>query len=121
LTAASLGGFAALGKDLGQTSTGTIVGLTALLMLSSTAVVSMLSPYAAEVYPTELRGAGSGLAAAASKFGGLVGPPLIGSMLTGAGVFLPALVTAVPIAVAGVALAFIGVETRSRSLEGLSE
>jgi putative MFS transporter len=121
LTAASLGGFAAIGRDLGQTDTTTLVGLTALLMLSSTAVVSMLSPYAAEVYPTELRGAGSGLAAAASKLGGLVGPPLIGSMLTGAGVFLPALVTAVPIAVAGLALAFIGVETRSRSLEHLSE
>ncbi len=121
LTAASLGAFAVVGSNLAQVGTTTIVGLTALLMLSSTAVVSMLSPYAAEVYPTELRGAGSGLAAASSKLGGLVGPPLIGSLLTGAGLLLPALVTAVPIAVAGLAMAFLGVETRSRSLEHLSE
>lgn len=120
LTAASLGAFAVVGSDLAQVGTTTIVTLTALLMLSSTAVISMLSPYAAEVYPTDLRGAGSGLAAASSKLGGLVGPPLIGSIL-GASLLLPALVTAVPITVAALALAFIGVETRSRTLEHLSE
>jgi putative MFS transporter len=119
LTAASLGAFAAVGQNLAQVGSSTIVGLTALLMLSSTAVVSMLSPYAAEVYPTDLRGAGSGLAAAASKFGGLVGPPLIGP-LVGAGVLMPALVAAAPIAVAGLAMAVLGVETRGRSLEGLT-
>jgi putative MFS transporter len=91
-------------------------------MLSSTAVVSMLSPYAAEVYPTELRGTGSGLAAASSKLGGVVAPPVIGALLTGVGgVFLPALITAVPMAAAAVVLIFIGEETRERSLEQISE
>jgi putative MFS transporter len=121
LTAASLAAFAALGKDLAAVSGSTIIGLTALLMLASTGVISMLSPYAAEVYPTDLRGAGSGLAAAASKLGGLIGPPVIGTLLAGSGVALPALVTAIPITVAGLAVAILGVETRSRSLENLSE
>jgi putative MFS transporter len=121
LTAVSLAAFAVLGKDLATVSSSTLIGLTALLMLSSTGVISMLSPYAAEVYPTDLRGAGSGLAAAASKLGGLVGPPVIGTLLAGSGVALPALVTAIPITLAGVALAVLGVETRSRTLENLSE
>ena len=122
LTSASLAAFAALGNNLSQVSPSLIVGLTAVLMLSSTAVVSMLSPYAAEVYPTELRATGSGLAAASSKLGGVVAPPVIGALLTAAGgVFLPALVTAVPMGIAAVALMFIGEETRERSLENISE
>lgn len=121
LTAASLAAFAALGTDLAAVSGSTIIGLTALLMLASTGVISMLSPYAAEVYPTDLRGAGSGLAAAASKLGGLVGPPVVGTLLVGSGVALSALVTAIPITVAGLAVAVLGVETRSRSLEHLSD
>jgi len=121
LTALSLAAFAALGQNLATVGDTTIISLTALLMLASTGVISMLSPYAAEVYPTDLRGAGSGLAAAASKLGGLVGPPVFGTLLVGSGVALSALVTAIPITVAGVAVAVLGVETRSRALEHLSE
>lgn len=122
LTAGSLGAFAVIGNNLAGSAPAVIVGLTAVLMLSSTAVVAMLSPYAAEVYPTELRGTGSGLAAASSKLGGMVGPPVIGALLTGAGgLFLPAIVTAVPIGIAAVALIFIGEETRERPLEHIGE
>lgn len=122
LTSASLSAFAFLGNNLAQVSPSLIVALTALLMLSSTAVVSMLSPYAAEVYPTELRGTGSGLAAASSKLGGIIGPPVIGALLTGVGgVFLPAVVTAVPIGIAAIVLVFLGEETRERALEHISE
>jgi putative MFS transporter len=81
----------------------------------------MLSPYAAEVYPTELRGSGSGLAAASSKVGGMIGPPVIGALLTSSGgLFLPAMITAVPIAVAAIVLIFLGEETRERGLEHIS-
>ena len=45
----------------------------------------------------------------------------IGTLLVGSGVALPALVTAIPITVAGLALAVLGVETRSRPLEHLSD
>jgi putative MFS transporter len=121
LTSMSLGAFAVAGNDLAHVSPWLIIALTALLMLSSTAVVSMLSPYAAEVYPTELRGTGSGLAAASSKVGGMVGPPVMGALLSGAsGVVLPALVTAVPIGLAALALLALGEETRARGLEHIS-
>jgi len=121
LTSASLASFAAMGNDMTGINPSLVVALTALLMLSSTAVISMLSPYAAEVYPTDLRGTGSGLAAASSKLGGMVGPPAIGALLTAtAGIVLPAVITAVPIAIAGVALFFLGEETRERGLEHIS-
>ncbi len=121
LTSASLSVFAVVGADLARVGTTATVALIGVLMLSSTAVVSMLSPYAAEVYPTELRGTGSGLAAASSKLGGMVGPPVIGSLLAGAGgVFLPAIVAAIPIGLAGVSLLFLGEETRERRLEHIA-
>jgi putative MFS transporter len=122
LTAASLGAFAVFGDTLADRAPAAVITLTAVLMLSSTAVISMLSPYAAEVYPTDSRGSGSGLAAAASKVGGMVGPPVVGALLTGSGgLFLPAVVTAVPIAVAAIVLVFIGEETRARGLEHISK
>lgn len=121
LTSVTLGVFAVMGGDLGRLNPALIVALIAVLMLSSTAVVSMLSPYAAEVYPTDLRGTGSGLAAASSKLGGMIGPPAIGALLAGAGgVFLPAVVTAVPIGVAGLVVLLLGEETRERGLEQIS-
>ena len=58
---------------------------------------------------------------AASKVGGMVGPPVVGALLTGSGsLFLPAVVIAVPIAVAAIVLVFIGEETRARGLEHIS-
>lgn len=121
LTSATLAAFAFLGSSLAQTSPAVIIGLTGLLMLSSTAVVSMLSPYAAEVYPTDLRGTGSGFAAASSKLGGMIGPPMIGALLGGAGgILLPAVLAAVPIGIAAVALVFLGEETRARGLENIT-
>ncbi len=121
LTSATLSVFAVMGSDLARLSPALMVALIAVLMLSSTAVVSMLSPYAAEVYPTDLRGTGSGLAAASSKLGGMIGPPAIGALLAGAGgVFLPAIVTAIPIGVAGIAVLLLGEETRERGLEQIS-
>jgi putative MFS transporter len=122
LTSVSLVAFAVMGSTLAQISTWLLVALIAVLMLSSTGVIAMLSPYAAEVYPTTLRGTGSGLAAASSKLGGVIGPPVVGALLTAAGsIVLPALVAAVPMGIAAVALMFIGEETRERSLENISE
>ena len=121
LTMATLLAFAFLGGNLGRVSPSILIGLTAVLMFSSTAVISMLSPYAAEVYPTDLRGTGSGLAAASSKLGGMIGPPLVGALLTSAGgTFLPALVTSIPIGLAGVFLLLFGEETHERGLERIS-
>jgi putative MFS transporter len=122
LTSLCLAAFAWIGDDLARLDPAFLISLTAMLMLSSTAVVSMLSPYAAEVFPTDLRATGGGLAAASSKVGGMVGPPLIGAAMgTAGGIFAPAILAAVPIGLAAVALIFLGEETRQRGLEQITQ
>ncbi len=121
LTSLVLIGFASISADLKAVDPGVIVALLVTLMMSSNGVITMLLPYAAEVFPTDMRGTGSGIAAAASKSGGMIGPPLIGFLLTNSiGFAIPTLVTAAPIAFAALLLAFTGIETRGRGLEHLS-
>lgn len=94
------------------------VAATAALLVSTSGVIAMLIPYAAEIYPVHLRGTGSGLIAASSKFGGIVG-----AGLGVAGFFshfaLSALLIAVPMAISGVLLLRGGVETRGYRLEDI--
>lgn len=98
-----------------------LIGLVVALLVGSGGMISMLSPYTAEVYPTRLRGTGSGFAAASSKLGGVFGPPVVASLLAATGAFtVPALVAAVPVALAAVVLARKGFETRGRRLEEIS-
>ncbi len=98
-----------------------LIGLVVALLVSSGGVISMLSPSTAEVYPTHLRGTGSGFATASSKLAGVFGPPIVASLLATTGTLtIPALASAVPVIVAAVALAVRGVETRGRRLEELS-
>ncbi|TAN46935.1 MAG: MFS transporter [Methylococcaceae bacterium] len=121
LTVAVMVVFALLSTDLGSLSQSVIIGASMALMVSSTAVISMLSPYAAEVYPTHLRGTGSGVAAGGSKLGGMVGPPIMGALLTSSGsAMLPILIMAVPMGLAALLLCFTGLETRNRGLEQIS-
>ena len=72
LTAATLLLFFALGLAQVQSSLAMVL-TTALLLVSSSGVIAMLIPYAAEIYPVHLRGTGSGVVAAGSKFGGILG------------------------------------------------
>ena len=78
----------------------------------------MLIPYAAEIYPVRFRATGSGVVAASSKFGGILGA--IGGLL---GAFndlaFSALLIAVPMALSAVLLSRSGVETRGRRLEDI--
>ncbi len=115
LTAASLLLFAALGAARVQ-SNAAMVGATALLLVSASGVIAMLVPYAAEIYPVQLRGTGSGLVAAGSKAGGILGAGL--GVLGVFGHFaLSALLIALPMLVAALMLARSGIETRGRRLE----
>ncbi|HUP18841.1 MAG TPA: MFS transporter, partial [Gemmatimonadota bacterium] len=88
------------------------------LLIGSGGVISMLSPYTAEVYPTNLRGTGSGLAAGSSKLGGILGPPAAAGLIAvSAGFGLVAAVLAIPILGSAAMLAAKGIETKDRSLE----
>lgn len=98
-----------------------VVVLTAVLLVASSSMIGVLAPYSVELYPTALRGLGSGVVAGSSKSGGIVGPLLVGVLLTvfpGSGI--PALVIAIPVALAGVTIGWRGTETRGRSLEELA-
>jgi len=119
-TSLTLVGFATL-NPAGPGRGWVLTLLVAALLVTSGGVIAMLSPYTAEVYPTTLRGTGSGLAAGSSKLGGILGPPVAAAVLS----FFPgiggtALVAAVPISLAGVVVGLKGVETRGRRLEEIS-
>ncbi len=102
LTALSLLAFAVI-DWLQLRSEAIIIVCTVSLLVTISGVIAMLIPYAAEIYPVHLRGTGSGVIAASSKFGGIVG--------AGLGLFgffghftLSALLIAVPMVVACVLL-----------------
>lgn len=96
------------------------IAATALLLVSISGVIATMIPYAAEIYPVHLRGTGSGLIAAGSKTGGI-----IGAGLGVVGLFnhfaWAALVIAVPMTIAGAMLWRGGVETSGHELEAIQQ
>jgi putative MFS transporter len=119
-TGATLLAFAGLDPAAGSRTA--LTALVVALLVSSGGVIAILSPYTAEVYPTALRGTGSGLAAASSKVGGIFGPPLVASLLATTGtVTVAALVAAAPMVLAAAVLVATGLETRGRRLEEIAE
>jgi putative MFS transporter len=100
-----------------------IVAMLALLYAATGGVIAMLSPYTAEVFPTRLRGTGSGLSAGSSKLGGLLGAigTVAGVISVSTGMLRPALLVSIPMAIAAILVAARGLETRGRPLEELVE
>lgn len=89
-----------------------------LLIVGSTAVISILLPYAAESYPIRVRGRATGWVAGWSKIGGLIAQGL------GALALVPALgpaaaIVALPAMTSLVLIAVGGRETRGRDLREL--
>lgn len=117
LTVLSLAAFVALAFTGAPSATATAAA-TVMLLVSVSGVIAMLIPYAAEIYPVHLRGSGSGVIAASSKFGGILGAALA---LTGFfdHFALSAAVLAVPMLVSAVLLWVAGVETRGQGLEDI--
>lgn len=115
LTTAALLAFWALAAS-GTRSQPLLLAASVGLLLSSSGVIAMLIPYAAEIYPVHSRGTGSGLVAAASKFGGIVGAG-IGVLGGFAHLAESALAIAVPMGVSALLLARAGIDTRGQRLE----
>ena len=119
-TAVSLVGFMLVRPDPGGGNQIMLTLLVVALLIFSGGVISMLSPYTAEVFPTHLRGTGSGLAAGSSKLGGIMGPPVMAAVLTVAtGMTGPAMVATAPLLASALVLALKGVETRGQRLEDI--
>jgi putative MFS transporter len=119
LTAGCMLAFALL-AGLGVRSESATTLATVALLVSVSGVIAMLIPYAAEIYPVHLRGSGSGLIAASSKLGGIVG-----AVLALFGFFehfmLSALLIALPMAISAALLWRSGVETRGVGLEAIQK
>lgn len=94
--------------------------LLVILLVSLWGMISVIAPYAAEIYPTHIRAAGSGVIAGATKAGGVVA--LTMQVLGVGAVSLPAaaLMAAVPAAVGGLMLLRVGIDTRGRGLEEIA-
>ncbi|HEX3621101.1 MAG TPA: MFS transporter [Acidimicrobiales bacterium] len=119
VTAASLLGFVALGDRVAQNS----LRLHLLLVLPITGISSILAvlvAYASETYPTRVRSRGTGLAAGASKLGGVVIIALVVAGATAPSIARTALIGAVPLVLGAVAMGVFGIETRHRRLEEIT-
>jgi putative MFS transporter len=117
LSSLSLTAFFVLGR-LGVNSAAALTLATIALLVSISGVIATLIPYASEIYPVHLRATGSGLIAAGSKLGGILGAGLGVAGLFG-NVSLAALVIAVPMALGAILLARNGIDTRGRRLEDI--
>jgi putative MFS transporter len=92
-TAVGLGGIALWSTH--GTNGALLVFSVGMLVLALSGINAMLLPYSAEIYPTALRATGSGLAAAATKIGGVLGPSAMLLMLEiNDGLRIPALTLA---------------------------
>ena len=92
--------------------------LTILLLFGLSGMISMLSPYSVELYPTKLRATGGGVVASSSKVGGVIGPSAVAFALTVfPGLAVPSLLVASPLVLAAVILGFQGKETSGKRLE----
>jgi putative MFS transporter len=119
LTAAALLGFVVAGDSVAHHR----ALLYALLVIPITGISSILAvliSYSSEVYPTKVRSRATGVAAAASKAGGVLVIAIVVAAVTIPSIATTALIGAVPMALAAVAVWFVGVETHRRRLEEIS-
>jgi MFS transporter, putative metabolite:H+ symporter len=118
-TAGALAGFVIAGNSLAHDH----VLLTALLVvpLSGTSVVAAITTvHASEIYPTRIRSRGTGLAAGATKAGGVLIIALVVAAATTPSIALTALIGVVPLVIGVATFGWAGYETRSRRLEEIS-
>lgn len=119
LTVGALLGFVVAGDGVVENRT----ALYLLLIIPTTGISLILAAiiaYSAEAYPTPLRSRGTGLVAAASKAGGVAIIALVVIAVPAPSIATTALLGAVPMAAAGIAIAFLGPETRQRRLEDIA-
>ena len=92
-----------------------------VLLISMWATISALAPYSSEIYATAIRGVGTGVVAGATKLGGVLALAIAVAAWAPPSLAGAALLAAVPAGLAAVLLLFVGVETRGRSLEEITE
>jgi putative MFS transporter len=119
LTIVSLAVFVVAGNSVTSNKT-VFLFLLAVPILATAVVTAVIGAYSSEVYPTIIRGRGSGLAAGATKAGGVLIIAMVTGSIASPSMRATALTGVVPLVLAiGAVLAF-GTETRKRPLEEIS-
>jgi thioredoxin reductase len=119
LTSATLFAFVALGRRVGDHPF-VLQALIVLLLVGTNSILAVLTPYSSEVYPTRVRARGTGLAGACARAGGLLGVSVVVIGLAPPSLRGAAALGAIPTALAALAVARYGVETRRRRLEEIT-
>ena len=119
LTAAALLGFALAGDRVAEDRT-LLYALLVVPIWGISSVIAVLAAYSSEIYPTRVRSRGTGLAAGASKAGGVLVIGVVAAALTPPTIAGTALIGAIPMALAALAALLFGVETRRRRLEEIT-
>lgn len=119
LTAASMMGFIFAGNSIIEHPMWLYV-LLIIPIWGISSLISVLSAYAAEIYPTTIRSRGSGVIAGFSKFGGVLVIALVVVAVAPPSIAATALIGAIPLIFAAIAIGFFGVETRKRQLEEIT-
>jgi putative MFS transporter len=92
-----------------------------VIFFFGTTLLGIFPPYSAEVYPTEVRGTGSGWSAGFTRIGSFTGP-LVGGLLLGLGISaqIALIIFGVPLLIGAFVMLLYGVQTHNLSLERIS-
>lgn len=93
-------------------------GTVTILFLAG--AYSVVFAYTPENYPTEVRGTGTGMANSLGRIGGILAPSVVGFLFPVIGLYATLSVVAMGFVVAGLAVAFLGIETKDQNLEAVS-
>ncbi|MFC4711401.1 MFS transporter [Planococcus dechangensis] len=100
-----------------ETVTGLLIS-GGLLSFFNLGAWGALYAYSPEQYPTVIRATGTGMAASFGRIGGILGPLLVGSMLTaGFGINVIFAIFCISILIGAAAVAFLGTETKQMELD----
>jgi MFS transporter, putative metabolite:H+ symporter len=105
---------------LGQVSAETVLIMVCASFLFISILAVSLATYTAEIYPTQLRALGGGVAGAWQRGASMVGPIMVGFILPHGGLNRVFVVFGFFAAVGALITAFFATETRQRVLERLS-
>jgi MFS transporter, putative metabolite:H+ symporter len=83
-------------------------------------LTAVMISYASEVYPTKIRSRGTGLAAGATKFGGVMILATVAAAIAAPSISTTALIGAIPLIGAIIAMVLFGVETKKKQLERIT-
>jgi MFS transporter, putative metabolite:H+ symporter len=83
-------------------------------------LTAVVIAYASEVFPTKVRARGSGLAAGATKFGGVMILAIVAAAVAAPSIRATAIYGAIPLVLAILCMVLFGIETKKKQLERIT-